>query len=81
MNKLYEEADKLKDEANFFDDLATWAALDKEGDSRIDSLRGQIRDLKRRAKELVNCILLLCEHVFHNVNYLVCRINEQQQKK
>ena len=77
IKRLYEEADKLDDEADFFDDLATWAALDQEEeDPNIESLREQARDLRGRAEDLVNFTLLPCKHFFLYYEPFI-RINKQ----
>ena len=54
---LFQQADELEDEADFYEDLITWAALDQDeegdSDSQLESLREQARDTRRRAAYLV----------------------------
>ena len=50
---MFEEANKLDDEADFYDDLATWVALDEDDGSQLESLREQARNIRKKAGELV----------------------------
>ncbi len=50
-NRLYKEADKLEDDADFLDDLATWGALQENEDG---DLRKNAADMRRQAENLVN---------------------------
>ncbi len=54
---LHQEADELGDDADFYDDLATWQALgqDEEGvSSQLECLREQAIQLRRKAEHLVS---------------------------
>ena len=67
---MFEEANNLDDEADFYDNLATRVALDKEDDS------------KRKAEELVgktNCYMCICDgmHVVCSLTTTICIITAE----
>ena len=57
ITELHRKADELEDEADFFDELATWAALDNQetdgSDGQLELLRGQANLARRKATDLV----------------------------
>ncbi len=58
--KLFREADQLEDDADFYDDLVTLAALQspvEDDNDSVDSLREQATNARKKAAELVRNIL------------------------
>lgn len=57
--RLFQEADQSEDDADFYDDLIAWAALqdpDKHNRS-VNDFRDQARDTRKKAAELVRNML------------------------
>ena len=57
IDKLWQEADDLEDEGDFYDSVARWSALAEdtsEDDPQIEAMREESRKAREKAEELAN---------------------------